>query len=443
MASRDAGNAMSLQEKIRSREASVAVLGLGHVGLPLSVEIARAGYRVTGVDVDRARAWLIAKGKGGLTDIPDRVVADLVERGLLNATTSLEDGRKYDIFVICVPTGLTAENEPDLGCISEATRCIAAHLRPGQMVILESTTYPGTTRAKVRPILEQTGLSVGSDFYLAYSPERVDPGNQRYTIRNTPKLVAGVTERCSENARLFYEQFVEKVVVVSSPEAAEMTKLLENVFRYVNIALANEMMLLCQKTGLDIWEIVDAASTKPFGFMPFYPGPGVGGHCIAVDPFYLLWQAAAGQHELPLLRTAVSINQAMPRQVVERLAGGMTARGKTLDGAMVLVVGVSYKRNVADVRESPAIEIISLLAQRNARVYYHDPLVPKLCVDGKVYRSVSLNGKLLQRTDCAVIVTDHADIDYSQVWRNAHLVVDTRGVSRSLAAQPSDLGEGS
>ena len=431
---------MSLLDKIRSREARVGVLGLGHVGLPLSLEIARAGYRVTGIDVDEARASLVQQGKSGLTEIPDGVVADLVGSGLLNSATNLEDGRRLDIFIICVPTPLTSRREPDLSCISEAARSIAAHLRPGQMVILESTTFPGTTESEVRPILEQTGLSVGSEFYLAYSPERIDPGNQRYTIRNTPKIVAGVTDRCTEHARSFYEQFVEKIVVVSSPKVAEMTKLFENVFRHVNVALANETMLVCEKMGLDVWEILDAASTKPFGFMPFYPGPGLGGHCIPVDPYYLLWKAREERCDVPLLRMAMRINEAMPGHVADRVAEKLAGRGKGLESAMILVVGVAYKRNLADVRESPAIRIISLLAQRKAQVYYHDPLVPELCVDGKVYKSVSLDNYLLRQTDCAVIVTDHASVDYGQIWNKVDLVVDTRGVGRSLPTQVSNPG---
>lgn len=422
-----------LKRKIQTHTARVGVIGLGYVGLPLAVEMAREGFQVTGIDVARERIESVNAGISYVLDVPSQTLLSYVREERIRATQSLQVIKDLDTISICVPTPLRKTKDPDLSSVIAAAEAVGDHLRPGQLIVLESTTYPGTTQEVVRPILEKSGLQVGTDFFLAYSPERVDPGNQLYTTRTIPKVIGGVTPRCSQLAVLFYRQFIERVISVSSPGTAEMVKLLENTFRSVNIALANELALACHKFGINVWEVIEAAKTKPFGFMPFYPGPGLGGHCIPVDPHYLTWKAKMNGFEPRLIELAGEINSHMPAFMLSRVAGALNEQQKSLKGSRILALGVAYKRDVSDTRESPALEVLQNLHEKGALVEYCDPYVPAVELDGRVIRSVELTPAVLQSMDCVIVLTDHSSLDYALVAAYSTLVVDSRNALRDFS----------
>jgi UDP-N-acetyl-D-glucosamine dehydrogenase len=407
----------------------IGIVGLGYVGLPLAVAFGEAGHDVVGLDADTHKLESLERGKSYIEDIPDSALASIAER--LHPTPRHADLASCDAVIICVPTPLTGSREPDLTYLLDAGTALSGVLQPGQLVVLESTTYPGTTRERLAPILEETGLKVGEDFHLAFSPERIDPGRTDYTVKTTPKLVGGVTEASTERARELYTQICDTVVVLSSPEAAELSKLLENIFRSVNIALVNELAQLCDRLGIDVWEVIDAASTKPFGFMRFDPGPGMGGHCLPVDPFYLAFKARQLDFYPEFIELAGKINQAQPGFCVERIERALNGVRKPVNGSRVLVLGVSYKGGVGDTRESPALKIVGRLQDLGAEVSYHDAFVPEL--PGHGLSSVDLD-EALRTCDLAAIVTAHPDVDYEAVVAKAPLVVDFRGVTRDIDA---------
>ncbi len=423
--------AKTLKQKIESRTARVAVVGMGYVGLSLAVELAKAGLRVRGIDLDLERVSLLSRGESYLVDVPGETLQPLVAAGRLTATTGFEDVTDADAIVICVPTPLRKSKEPDISFILSATEHLLPRLRRGQLLVLESTTFPGTTEEVVQPRLESLGLTIGSDFYLAFSPERVDPGNKRYTTANIPKVVGGVTRACTELAAALYRHVTTSVFEASSPRVAETAKLLENTFRSVNIALANELAFACRKIGVDPWEVIDAAATKPFGFMPFYPGPGIGGHCIPVDPLYLSWKIRLTGYEAQFIALADQINRAMPEHVVTLVADALNDQGRALRGASLLVLGVTYKPDVNDIRESPALEIMEMLARKGARLAYADPFTPQLTVDGHKLTAVEASPEALAAADCVLILTNHAAFDYEAIAEHSPLVVDTRNALRA------------
>ena len=434
----------SLQEKIDGRTATVAVVGLGYVGLPLAVGFARAGFRVIGLDIDKNKIDSLKNGQSYIGDVTDQDVAPHVEAGFLRATEDYDVLSDVDAIFICVPTPYDAQRAPDLSFICTAAEGIGLRLQPGQLVVLQSTTYPGTTDEVVQPILEQSGLRAGEDFFLAFSPERIDPGNQSWSAYNTPKVVGGITPECTRLACDLLSQMGAPVHAVSSPRAAEMTKLLENIYRSVNIALVNELALLAEQMGIDFWEVIEAASTKPFGFRPFRPGPGVGGHCIPVDPYYLSWKAREYDFSTRFIELAAEVNQAMPRHVVDLVTAALSGQGLPVSGARVLILGVAFKPEVEDSRNSPAERVMELLLARGAQVCYHDPYVPTFCVGGDVFyhseivlESVELTDELLTDVDCAVVITDHKAIDYRSVVDRASLVVDCRNVTADLGPRSS------
>jgi UDP-N-acetyl-D-glucosamine dehydrogenase len=426
--------ARDLKKKIRDRSAKVGVVGLGYVGLPLAVEMARKGFQVTGIDLIREKVDSVNSGISYVLDVPSETLLSLVSASKLRATQSLAAVERLDTLNICVPTPLRKNKDPDLSYVVAAVEAVRNHIRPGQLIILESTTYPGTTREVVLPALEETGLRVGQDCFLAYSPERVDPGNSTFTTRNIPKVVGGMTPRCTEIAVLLYEQFVEKVVPVSSTDCAEMVKLLENTFRSVNIALANEMALTCHSLGINVWEVIEAARTKPFGFMPFYPGPGLGGHCIPVDPYYLTWKAKMNGCEPRLIELAGHINNQMPTFTIRVIGDALNEKGKPLKGSRVLALGVAYKRDTNDIRESPALQVLEGLREKGAIIHFSDPYVPVITIGDKTIRSMELSPETLQAMDCVVVLTDHSAVDYSRVAELSPLVVDTRNALREFSA---------
>jgi len=405
---------------------TVGVIGLGYVGLPLAVAFAQEGCEVIAVDVDSRKVDAIAAGQSYIGDVPSELLGEVAAR--LHATTRYADLAKADAVLVCVPTPLTPNREPDLGPLIEATRALADVLQAEQLVVLESTTYPGTTRERVAPLLEESGLAAGRDFHLAFSPERVDPGRTDFTLRSTPKVVGGLTEACADRAEELYALVCDHVVRVSTPDAAEMTKLLENIFRSVNIALVNELAMLSDRMGIDIWEVVEAASTKPYGFMPFEPGPGMGGHCLPVDPFYLSWRAREFDMATEFIELAGKVNQQMPYHCVAKAQRVLNDAGLSVKGARIALLGVSYKPGVGDTRESPALKIVSLLSELGASVSYHDPHVPTLSDYGLV--SVPLD-EAVADSDLVVVVTAHPDVDYELVARRARLMLDLRGVTRS------------
>jgi UDP-N-acetyl-D-glucosamine dehydrogenase len=408
---------------------TVGIIGLGYVGLPLAVAFAQEGCEVVAVDVDARKIEAIEAGDSYIEDVPSELLQEVQDR--IHATTRYARLAKADAVLICVPTPLTRNREPDLGPLIDSTRALAEVLQSDQLVVLESTTYPGTTRERVAPLLEESGLAAGRDFHLAFSPERVDPGRTDFTLRNTPKVLAGLTEACVERAEAVYGRVCDNLVRVSSPEAAELTKLLENIFRSVNIALVNELAMLTDRMGIDIWEVVDAASTKPYGFMPFSPGPGMGGHCLPVDPFYLSWRAREFDIATEFIELAGKVNQQMPYHCVEKAQRALNDVGLSVKGARVAVLGVSYKPGVGDIRESPALKIISLLREMGADVSYHDPHVPSLA-------DFSLDSRPLEEAvndaDLTLIVTAHPSVDHDLIAQRARLVVDLRGVTRSSGA---------
>jgi UDP-N-acetyl-D-glucosamine dehydrogenase len=438
------GPAEALRHKLETRTAHVGVVGLGYVGLPLAVELARGGFRTTGIDLDRDKVDAVNRGESYIQDIPTADVAEFRASGRLSATTDPAVIATLDTLNICVPTPLRKTKDPDLSYVVSAVEVIAKHLRAGQLVVLESTTYPGTTDEVVRPILERGGLVAGRDFFLAFSPERVDPGNEKWTTRNVPKVVGGMTPTCTALARSLYAASVDTVVEVSSPKVAEMVKLLENTFRAVNIGLVNELALMCDRLGIDVWEVVNAAGTKPFGFMPFYPGPGLGGHCIPIDPFYLSWKVKEVGFEARFIELAGHVNGAMPRYVVDKIADALNAHQKSVRGASVLVLGVSYKRDIDDVRESPAMDVMGALAQKGASLSYHDPYIPH--VEAREWpgqsdlQSVPLSPATLAAADCVVILTDHRVFDYDLIRTHARLIVDSRNAIKTPAPHVFRLG---
>jgi UDP-N-acetyl-D-glucosamine dehydrogenase len=427
---------LQLQAKIRSGEARLAVIGMGYVGLPLAVVFAEAGVPVTGIDVSAPRMDQLNGGDSYIEDIATQRLGPLVEAGTLQGTTNFSTLAEADAISICVPTPLGKTRDPDISFIADATEQIARYLRPGQIIVLESTTYPGTTREVILPELEASGLRVGRDFFLAFSPERVDPGREDWTTKNTPKVMGGVTQACSDLAATFYGQAIETVVPVTSPEAAEMVKLLENTFRSVNIGLVNEVLIMCDKLGIDAWEVIDAAATKPFGFMKFTPGPGLGGHCIPIDPLYLSWKMKSLNYNARFIELASEVNTSMPNFWVQRIQDRLNEERKSVKGSKVLVLGIAYKKDISDVRESPALDIIRLLEKKGADVCYHDPHAPSFVEEGHTMSSVEdLNGALAS-ADCVVIVTDHSAYDWGDIAGRAHVLVDTRHVipTESVAA---------
>ncbi|NIR42497.1 MAG: nucleotide sugar dehydrogenase [Gemmatimonadetes bacterium] len=417
-----------LIEQIESRQARVGVVGLGYVGLPLAVEFAEAGFSILGFEVARDKVEAVNAGNSYVGDVPEEQLAAAVEAGRLEATLDYDRLAEADAICICVPTPLNKTGDPDVSFIMTAANSLQRTVRAGQLVVLESTTYPGTTRELLLPALAGTRLEVGKDFFLAFSPERVDPGNPVYKIHNTPKVVGGITADCAECANRLYSTIIEQVILVSSTEAAELTKLLENTFRSVNIALANEMAIVCDKLDVDVWEVIEAAATKPFGFMKFTPGPGLGGHCIPVDPHYLSWKMKTLDYKTRLIELASEINAEMPRYVSEKVADLLNDHGRPVRGSRVVVVGAAYKPDTNDTRESPALDIIRLLAEKGAEVIYHDPMVPNLRHEGQDIESMPLDEKRLAGADVVVIVTDHTDIDYDLIRRSGRPVLDTRNV---------------
>jgi UDP-N-acetyl-D-glucosamine dehydrogenase len=436
----------SLESRIEDRSARVCVIGLGYVGLPLAVELARVGFTVVGLDLVATRTDAINRGRSYIEDVADASIATQVAAGRLSATTDYACLDNVDVTFICVPTPDTEAHAPDLSSIVSASQGIQGHLHAGQLVILQSTTYPGTTEEDVLPILEQSGLKAGVDFHLAFSPERINPGDPAHTVRNTPKVVGGLTPRCARLAAALLENITPGVRVVSSPRAAEMTKLLENIFRSVNIALVNELALLSERMGIDIWEVISAASTKPFGYMPFTPGPGVGGHCIPVDPHYLSWKAREYDFHTKFIELAAEVNQAMPQHTVDRVIAGLNRRGKALRGARVLVLGVAFKRDVRDARNSPSERVLELLMQEGADVVYNDPHVPcfalgpdKFCREKTVLESQPLTTELLEGADCTVIVAGHSAYDYGEIVRHSRLVVDSVDATRGVPGREGNV----
>ena len=423
--------AEQLKERIAKRTAKVGVLGLGYVGLPLAVEFATAGFDVTGIDVQTDKVDRFNAGRSYVKDVKDEVFGPLVKAGKLRATTDFSVIEGLDTIDICVPTPLRKTKDPDMSYVVSATEQIAQHMHPGFLVMLESTTYPGTTDELVLPKLQESGLQVGRDFFLCFSPERVDPGNPKFHTGNIPKVVGGITPACTELGALFYGQALEKVVPVSSTRVAEMVKLLENTFRMINIGLANEMALMCSRMGIDVWEVIDAAATKPFGFMPFYPGPGLGGHCIPIDPFYLSWKSREAGIEARFIELAGYINGQMPQYVVERIQDALNDVAKPVRGSRVHILGVAYKRDISDVRESPALDIIHLLLRRGAIVSYSDAFVPKIATDGLELLAEELL-PAADQADCVVIVTDHSGIDYAALVEHSRLVFDARNALKGM-----------
>jgi UDP-N-acetyl-D-glucosamine dehydrogenase len=423
---------VDLLEKLADGSARVGVIGLGYAGLPLAIEMARAGYRVTGFDIDEEKIRCLRSGTSYVTDVKASDLEPLVKAGLLDATADFTLLEELDAVSICVPTPLSKTREPDISFIVAAAETLRRHLHPQMLVVLESTTYPGTTEEVVQPLLESTGLKAGTDFYLAFSPERVDPGNQRFQTRNTPRILGGITRRCAEVALSFYSRFIDTVVPVSSARAAEMIKLLENTFRAVNIGLVNEFAIICNKLDLDVWEIVEAAATKPFGFMKFTPGPGLGGHCIPIDPQYLSWKMRSLNYTARFIELADQINSQMPALVVEKTSRLLNSARKCLNGANVLVLGVAYKPDVPDYRESPALTIIPMLQEHGAEVDYCDPHVPEVSEHGRTMRSVPLDARTFLRYDCVIITTNHSCFDYQRLLDESKLVLDCRNATTGL-----------
>ena len=422
-----------LSAKITSREAQVGVIGLGYVGLPLAVEFARAGFHVTGIDVQQSKVDLVNKGESYIQDIPTTTLSALVKSGKIKATTDFSVVSELDTIDICVPTPLRKTKDPDMSFIVSASQEIAKYLHGGMLIVLESTTYPGTTDELVLPMLESQDLKVGEDFFLCFSPERVDPGNPKYQTVNIPKVVGGITPACTAMGALFYAQALEKVVPVSSTRVAEMVKLLENTFRMINIGLVNEMALMCDRMNINVWEVIEAAATKPFGFMPFYPGPGLGGHCIPIDPFYLSWKTKQAGIEARFIELAGYINGQMPHFVVDKVQNALNDHTKALKGSHIHILGMAYKKDIDDVRESPALDILHLLKQRGAQMTYSDPFVPKIHLDGEEILAQDANA-MAAVADCVVIATDHSHFDYTETLANAKLIVDTRNALKGVVS---------
>ncbi len=436
--------AQELRRRIETRTARAGVVGLGYVGLPLAVELARAGFDTVGLDLDPRKVAAINAGESYIPDVPTADVHALVGTGALKATTDYRVVAGLDTVNICVPTPLRKTKDPDMSFVVSAVEAIAEHLHPGMLIVLESTTYPGTTEELLQPALERSGLRAGTDFFLAFSPERVDPGNATWQTHNVPKVVGGTTPDCSDLARALYATAIQTVVPVSSPRVAEMVKLLENTFRAVNIGLVNEMALMCDNLGIDVWEVIDAAKTKPFGFMPFYPGPGLGGHCIPIDPFYLSWKARQSGFEARFIELAGQVNGSMPEAVVRKIGDALNTQRKPLNGSHVLVVGVAYKRDIDDIRESPSLDVMSVLHEKGARVSYVDPFVPSLPARAwhgdRDLASLEMGPGAFADVDCVAILTDHSTLDYQTLAGSAPLVVDTRNAVKGRYPHVFRLG---
>ena len=420
---------MSLKARIENKEAHIGVIGLGYVGLPLAVEFAKAGFPVTGIDVDESKVAGINAGENYIPDIADDTLQTLVSSGNLRATTDMDIIADLDAVAICVPTPLSKVGDPDISYIIAAVDGINQHIHKDLLIILESTTYPGTTREIMFTSLKKSGLTVGKDYYLCFSPERIDPGNEKFTIANTPKVIGGVTAACTQIGALLYEQIVDEVVTVSSPETAEMVKLLENTYRSINIGLVNEVAIMCEKLGVDVWEVIDAAATKPYGFMKFTPGPGLGGHCIPIDPQYLSWKMRTLDYNPRFINLAAEINSAMPAFVKDTIANGLNGHGKALNGSSVLILGAAYKKDIDDVRESPALDVLILLETAGAVVDFFDPYVADIVIDNKTKVGLTeLTAENVQTYDAVAILTDHTNVDYELVKKQSALIIDTRNV---------------
>ncbi|HUV30615.1 MAG TPA: nucleotide sugar dehydrogenase [Acidobacteriota bacterium] len=423
----------TLLEKIKNRKARAGVIGLGYVGLPLSMALVEAGFRVTGFDISSEKIKRLNAGKSDIDDVPDERVREAVRSGRFLATGNPKALSTMDTISICVPTPLSKTKDPDVSFILAAMDWVKKYIRKGTLVVLESTTYPGTTEDLILPLIDRKGFKVGADFFLAFSPERVDPGNAKYTTGNTPRVVGGVTRDCTRVAKAFYEKTIPHVHAVSSTQAAEMVKLLENTFRSVNIGLVNEVAVMCNRLGIDVWEIIDAAATKPFGFMPFYPGPGLGGHCIPIDPHYLSWKLKSLNYYARFIELAGDINSQMPEWVVQRIGAMMNRRhARALNKSAMLILGVAYKRDIKDIRESPALDVIKLLEDKGCRVYYNDPFVPHFAWRDGVMKSSRLTAQLIKKVNLVVVVTDHSGYDYQWIVDNARAVFDTRNATKHV-----------
>lgn len=428
-----------LSLKIDDRSARVGVVGLGYVGLPLAVELAAAGFEVIGFDIDEEKVRSIEAGSSYIGDISSERLQSVREGDRLQATTDFDRLREVQVTNVCVPTPLTKTKDPDVSFMASAVEEIRDRLSPGDLIILGSTTYPGTTRELFVPVLEETGLKVGQDFSLAFAPERIDPANTTFKIKNVPKVVGGETPLCTELACKVFDTVFDETVPVSSTQSAEMVKLLENTFRAINIGLANEVALMCERLGLDVWEVIEAAATKPYGFMKFLPGPGLGGHCIPVDPSYLSWRMKSLNFSARFIELATEINSGMPAHVVDRVTELLNDAKLAVNGARLLIIGVAYKRDVGDMRESPAIDVVSLLARKGAEISYHDPFVPECEIDGKLYKGSELNDEVLAETDLALILTDHSAVDYEWLAEKAPRIFDTRNATGSLAGHEEKI----
>jgi UDP-N-acetyl-D-glucosamine dehydrogenase len=423
-----------LSDRIRNHQAHISVIGQGYVGLPLALEFARAGFTVTGLDTDLDRVGALGAGRSHTPDVEGTDVTAMLREGRYEATSDFSVLERSDVVIICVPTPLRKSKDPDISFVVSAAEQVAARFRPGQLVILESTTYPGTTEELLLPLFEARGAEVGVNFFLAFSPERIDPGSRTFKVRDIPKVVGGVTPGCSRVTALLYRQIIVSVVEVSSPKVAELAKLYENVFRNVNIALANEFALMSRRLGVNAREVINAAATKPFGFLPFYPGPGIGGHCIGIDPFYLAWKMRLNGYEARFIHLADEINGSMPGYVVDLVSEALNRRSRCVNGAKILVLGVAYKRGVGDMRESPALEILVKLQQKGAEVSYADPHVPSVLLEGAVLKAVEPTDQAIAAADCVLIVTDHPEFEYRQIVETAQLVVDTRNATWGIRA---------
>ena len=424
----------AIKKLIESRTATAAVIGLGYVGLPLTVEMLAAGFNVIGIDLDCNKIAALKDGKSYILDVEDQLISKAISSGRFFPTSDFSNLAKADTVSICVPTPLSKSRDPDISFILAATEEIRKYLHKGQLIVLESTTYPGTTEELILPELGGSGLKVGSDFYLAFSPERIDPGNKAFTTRNTPKIVGGITPECTQIAHLFYSQFIENIFPVTSTKCAEMVKLLENTFRSVNIGMVNEMAQMCDLLGVDVYEVIDAAATKPFGFIPFYPGPGLGGHCIPIDPHYLAWKLKALNFQARFIELASEINGMMPAVVISLVTDGLNRSAKSIRNSKILVLGVAYKKNVSDCRESPALDVMRMLSEKGADLTYNDPYVPMLRLGKTTMKSTDLSSETVGKQDCVIILTDHSDYDFKQITAAARLLIDTRNATKDLHA---------
>ena len=434
---------MTLKNKITSRDAQIGVIGLGYVGLPLAMEFTRSGFNVTGIDIDTEKVEKLSRGENYIQDVKDTDLDHAIQKNLFSASTDFSVIQDLDAISICVPTPLNKQKNPDISFINSVMNSLKDYIHPDMLIVLESTTYPGTTRELILPKLTEKGYVVGEDFYLCFSPERIDPGNKEFGTANTPKVLGGVTKKCVEMGSALYETIVSQVVSVSSPETAEMVKLLENTFRAINIGLANEVAIMCEKLKVDVWEVIDAAATKPFGYMKFTPGPGLGGHCIPIDPHYLSWKLKALDYDARFIQLAGEINTAMPRHVVNLVRDGLNSQQKSIKGSNILVIGVAYKKNVNDVRESPALDVMKLLQHDGAIVSFFDPYVTEVRLNGSVMKgNKSLSSDFLNQTDAVIIVTDHDSIDFQLIRTESRLIIDTRNVIDGNCSHVVRLGVG-